>query len=788
MKSTANCLCKGKYTMELYHELLKLSGIELNESEQILLTEGVAELKRQYPNISDNDYQQLIRMDPTYGGGNEIGKFGRWILDLYNLFVKDRLAEEKYEKAKEYVAQHPEANLPPAPVQKSSDRIEDFQKLPDLLTKFLRVEKDIKKPINSFKSVADLASAVRASEEKDITVDKKAETNYQVFRDAISDGLKVVYQDNDWVIGIPETYESSAHFKKPVTDWCTAYPERYSYYMEENGGKYYIHLNKHTGDLYQMHFESGQFKDASDAEIDKYAFIKTYPNLKGFYTKLLFKPGYMEMENFKKFPSFTALIDISESPKEQYQIVSENPEFIGQTSPEVAKELLKNDLTLLRYLTGNNPLFMEFVQFAFDASEKSSSGVKKILIETLLNMFSEERLKITKEQKTKIFNDAVQKVFTKLDAYDKPDVLNMLAPKTINFINPDNYKILLNDLIHTQKYIDKGGFLIAPYLTVSKTNFDYMGKVGITPFIVLKNYNSVAYSGTYFYDYITKVATADDFTHIFNDTLIPKFAKDRIAANFYNGMDAKTNAVIDEYFINEFKSGDSGTLLIVSRENKKSVLSKYFKYTPVAKWLRNSYLSATDTVIIDALAESGIVPNLTDDELTEIAMHPDWKFLRGPFIKYMLSENKLDALNKVGENLVPSSIDTPLIKNIAQSKSFSPEAIDAATEIFKKIISKRFLEFLEELNWSVKYKRSYTDAVIKKLAEIIRSDKTVSQDIKKQLSDSFSRALTFTDNNIVADVLFAYPNFVEVLYEKMPNEIRNFATETGHLDDLKDIV
>ena len=775
--------------MELYHELLKLSGIELDESEQIMLTEGVAELKRQYPNISDNDYQQLIRMDPTYGGGNEIGKFGRWILDLYNLFVKDRLAEEKYEKVKVYVTQHPEANLPPAPVQKSIDKIEDFQKLPDLLTKFLRAEKDIKKPIISFKSVADLASAVRASEEKDITVDEKAQANYQVFRDAISDGLKVVYQDNDWVIGIPETYESSAHFKKPVTDWCTAYPERYSYYMEENGGKYYIHLNKHTGDLYQMHFESGQFKDASDAEIDKYTFINAYPNLKRFYTKLLFKPGYMEMENFKKYPSFTALIDIPENPKEQYRIVSENPEFIGQAAPEVAKELLSNDFTLLRYLTGNNPHFMEFVQLAFDAAEESSSGVKSILIETLLDMFGEERLKLTKEQKTKIFNDMVQKLFTKLDAYDKPDALDMIAPKATIFANPENYHILLNDLVHTQKYIDKGGFLIVPYLIISKTNFDYMGKVGITPFIVLKNYNSSAYSATYFYEYITKTATADDFTQVFNDTSIPKAVKDRIAANFYNKLDTKTNAVIGKYFINEFKSGKPGSLLIVSREDKKSVLAKYFKYTPVALWLENKdSLSATDTQIVDALAESGIVPNLADDELIKIAVTPDWGFLKGPFIDYMLSTNKLGTLKKVSENLAPSSIDTPLIKNITQVNSFTPESIEAATELFKKIISKRFLEFLEELGWTVKYKKSYADAVTAKLASIVRSDKAVAQTVKRQLSDPFSKALTFTNNDIVADVLFTYPNLVEAIYEKMPNEIRDFAAETGHLDTLKEIV
>ena len=295
--------------MELYNELLKLAGIELDESEQILLTEGIAELKRQYPNISDNDYQQLIRMDPTYKGGNEIGKFGRWILDLYNLFVKDRLAEEKYEKAKAYVAQHPEAKMPPAPVQKSIDKIEDFQKLPGLLSKFVKLAKDIKQPINSFKSVADLASAVRASEEKDVQVDEKAEANYKVFREAMSDGLKVVYQDNDWVIGIPETYEASSYFKDPVTDWCTAYPDMYEQYMEDYGGKYYIHLNKHTGELYQLHAESNQFKDASDREINVLKLVSQYPQLKQFYREKLPALALIAM------PELVGVKDILDSQK-----------------------------------------------------------------------------------------------------------------------------------------------------------------------------------------------------------------------------------------------------------------------------------------------------------------------------------------------------------------------------------------------------------------------------------------------------------------------------------------
>ena len=336
--------------MNLYEELLNLAGIELDEAERVMLTEGIAELKRQYPNISDNDYQQLIRMDPTYGGGNEIGKFGRWILDLYNLFVKDRLAEEKYEKAKAYVAQHPEAKMPPAPVQKSIDKIEDFQKLPGLLSKFVKLAKDIKQPINSFKSVADLASAIRTSEEKDISVDEKAQANYKIFRDAISDGLKVVYQDNDWVIGVPETYEASSHFKEPVTNWCTAYPDMYERYISKFGGKYYIHLNKHTGDLYQMHFESDQFKDASDREIDRDEFAKENPQLKAFYDKIIPMKYYQFWPLHSKAPTEAEqlaaveqngyAIRYIEKPSEQLQLVAVKQDglaigFINNPSEQV---------------------------------------------------------------------------------------------------------------------------------------------------------------------------------------------------------------------------------------------------------------------------------------------------------------------------------------------------------------------------------------------------------------------------------------------------------------------
>ena len=277
--------------------------------------------------------------------------------------------------------------MPPKPSQKSIDKIEDFQKLPDLLSKFVKLAKDIKQPINSFKSVADLASAIRASEEKDISVDEKAQTNYKVFREAMSDGLKVVYQDNDWVIGVPETYEASSHFKDPVTDWCTAYPDMYERYIKEFGGKYYIHLNKHTGELYQLHAESGQFKDASDKEIDCGEFAKENPQLKAFYDKIIPMKYYQFWPLHSKLPTEAEQLAAVEqngfaikyikNPSEQMQLSAVKQDgwairYINSPSEQVQLAAVRQNSWAIRYI--NNP--SEQVQLA--AVEHAGQAIQYI--------------------------------------------------------------------------------------------------------------------------------------------------------------------------------------------------------------------------------------------------------------------------------------------------------------------------------------------------------------------------------------------------------------------------
>ena len=74
----------------------KLAGVK-----NLYLTEGINEVKKYFPLISDNDFKVLIELDPTYTGGNELGIYGKWILNLYNNFIKDKIALEKWEEQKQ---------------------------------------------------------------------------------------------------------------------------------------------------------------------------------------------------------------------------------------------------------------------------------------------------------------------------------------------------------------------------------------------------------------------------------------------------------------------------------------------------------------------------------------------------------------------------------------------------------------------------------------------------------------------------------------------------------------
>ena len=67
----------------------------LDNNKMTLLVEGIQEVKKYYPDIPDDKFMNLIKLDPTYKNDDRLGKAGKWILNLYK---NKQLKEEDFYK------------------------------------------------------------------------------------------------------------------------------------------------------------------------------------------------------------------------------------------------------------------------------------------------------------------------------------------------------------------------------------------------------------------------------------------------------------------------------------------------------------------------------------------------------------------------------------------------------------------------------------------------------------------------------------------------------------------
>lgn len=197
------------------------------KEETYILNEGIEEIKKYYPKIDDNMIRTLVALDPTYQGGEQLGKYGKWILNLYNRkLLKD----------------------------------EDFYKVTEYLTTFVNnLSKMPNKDIMTYKSLPDLAQAIQGFEgQKDIS--KK-----QQVRD-IKKGAKKIMETGEWLVIQPTTEESACYYGAN-TKWCTASKENsmFNHYNEQ--GPLYIFINKEDNSKFQFHAESLQFMNELDESI-----------------------------------------------------------------------------------------------------------------------------------------------------------------------------------------------------------------------------------------------------------------------------------------------------------------------------------------------------------------------------------------------------------------------------------------------------------------------------------------------------------------------------------------
>ncbi len=214
----------------------------LDNLRYLLILEGqrnVEIVKRlpKFKNVPDNVFDSLKEQGFEQVGN---GSYLEWILGIYLKSpddVKKRFIEDLY-KLKE-----------------------DLEKFNILKNKqFWKSSKDI----NQYKSFKDLFDAVRLHQ------DLKSKSDLKVKKSSVDNkDYNLVYENSNWKIYSPLTKEASCILGRD-TRWCTASQgERNMFDYYNRKGKLFILINKQDEELkYQFHFESGQFMDVNDDQVE----------------------------------------------------------------------------------------------------------------------------------------------------------------------------------------------------------------------------------------------------------------------------------------------------------------------------------------------------------------------------------------------------------------------------------------------------------------------------------------------------------------------------------------
>ena len=213
------------------------------------------------PNINPKDLERLFTADPTTVQ-NSRGVFaGKYCVWIGNQYVNRKL------------------------------KVGDIPELKKALTTYNINKSQITIPISGIKSLSDLITII-----SNYTDDFKATRQLSKGEQA----LEKVYEDADWMVYIPHTYEASRKIGGD-TSWCTASSDDRYFNMYTKDGPLYVNIRKSDGAKFQFHFQSRQFMDSNDNEI-KSKNIGLSKGLIKFYNNInpLFLP-YMKYDYVSNF-------------------------------------------------------------------------------------------------------------------------------------------------------------------------------------------------------------------------------------------------------------------------------------------------------------------------------------------------------------------------------------------------------------------------------------------------------------------------------------------------------
>lgn len=192
--------------------------------------------KKFYSSIAVDDFWRIVRCDPTYdevGHPQKKGKYVQWLLNAYNkeIITSESLNEctfllDVFNRYRSLLA------------EKDIMRYDTLQKLRDVLEPYLD---------DPYADVHETSKAVRIRK--------------------IKEGAEKVYEDEEWAVFVPHTWEASRYYGKG-TRWCTAYDSSDSFFNQYNNkGPLYININRQTKKKWQFHFETQTYCNERDERV-----------------------------------------------------------------------------------------------------------------------------------------------------------------------------------------------------------------------------------------------------------------------------------------------------------------------------------------------------------------------------------------------------------------------------------------------------------------------------------------------------------------------------------------
>jgi hypothetical protein len=352
--------------------------------------------------IISADPQSLVNPGVDTSIENRVKRIGKFSKMLLSLFMKGSLKLEDLDRATEYI---------------------------EYLYKH-KISVDINK-INQLSDLYDLIKKYLVQDKRDLST---------VFQSLSPDEYKILLNTDKWYIIQPLT-ERSACYLGINTEWCTAWgpyslnpkhKDKSNRFGNHNTqGVLYIIINKENeNDKYQFHFESKQFMNPADKQINTGDFLSENIEVRNFF-----------------FPSFVTDNVTSRKVDEQIRRMNvlSNEDTVELMRKTMDKSSLSNPL-VLSIMDNNNELMNEYIKDSqLLNSVYISNGYLVFSIKTIRNYSTIEDVSYTISSYKSDEDGAYDQVYNDLRDrfYDDNSVSEELEPFFKKYFDENHYSLKL---------------------------------------------------------------------------------------------------------------------------------------------------------------------------------------------------------------------------------------------------------------------------------------------------------------------------------------------------------